>query len=239
MMSGNEVYESLKSNIIDRIKNPFYGAFIFSWLVFNWKPVLLLLFSKKSIDIVIADLSFYCDMNRQFFYPAAATLALVFFVPILSAIYSFFTSFVGHFFDSGSSLREWLNERTKIKRRNKLESFQKAHEEKIARANADMIENKAREERGKLELERVRLELADLPLLKERIDSLSVQNTKLQNEKNELLYNLKRLFSGEKPCNEHLPSGLRPGAQMQFYTDVEKMRLERESSDNQNDNTDN
>ena len=34
----------------DRLKNPLVGSFILSWLVFNWKGVLVVLFSSKSIE---------------------------------------------------------------------------------------------------------------------------------------------------------------------------------------------
>lgn len=237
MMSASEVYNSLKSNMSDRIKSPFYGAFVFSWLVFNWKPILILVFSKKSIYVVIEEVSTYSDLHRQFFYPIASTLVLVFLMPVISALYSFFSSGVGHLSDSGSGLRSWLNERAEIKRNNKRESIQKEHEEKITKVNADIAANKANEERATLESERAMREMADLPTLKSDIDRLKYDNSLLHQTNQELLFKLKRLFSGESPSNELLPAGLRPGAQMQFYTEVERIKLEREAKQIQEDNT--
>jgi hypothetical protein len=37
----------------DRLKNPFIGAFIFSWIAINWRPIATFLFSKHSIEIRI------------------------------------------------------------------------------------------------------------------------------------------------------------------------------------------
>ncbi|GAB5417909.1 MAG: hypothetical protein Crog4KO_23430 [Crocinitomicaceae bacterium] len=34
----------------DRAKNPLIGAFVLSWIIFNWKPLSILLFSNKSIE---------------------------------------------------------------------------------------------------------------------------------------------------------------------------------------------
>jgi hypothetical protein len=34
----------------ERIKNPFIGAFIFSFIAFNWKPIFIIVFASKSIQ---------------------------------------------------------------------------------------------------------------------------------------------------------------------------------------------
>lgn len=41
----NTLFDSSK----ERIKNPFIGAFVFSWIAFNWKAVFILLFSSLSV----------------------------------------------------------------------------------------------------------------------------------------------------------------------------------------------
>lgn len=45
-----EFFDSLLLTSKDRLKNPLIGAFIISWIVFNWKPLLILFFSDKSIE---------------------------------------------------------------------------------------------------------------------------------------------------------------------------------------------
>lgn len=41
----NTLFESSR----ERIKNPFIGSFIFAWMAFNWKAILIILFSDVSI----------------------------------------------------------------------------------------------------------------------------------------------------------------------------------------------
>lgn len=41
----------------DRLKNPFLSSFLFSWIVINWKPVFVVLFSKLSIEARITAVS--------------------------------------------------------------------------------------------------------------------------------------------------------------------------------------
>lgn len=43
-------FESLRSNADEKVKSPFAGAFLASWLVTNWKAVLILLLSSKEME---------------------------------------------------------------------------------------------------------------------------------------------------------------------------------------------
>lgn len=45
-----EIYLSIKKTSTDRIKSPFYGVFILTWLAFNWQPVSILLFSELKME---------------------------------------------------------------------------------------------------------------------------------------------------------------------------------------------
>nr|DAL63573.1 MAG TPA_asm: hypothetical protein [Caudoviricetes sp.] len=236
-MSASDLYSSLKSNLADRVRSPFYGSFIISWIVINWKPILVFLLSKKNIYAVINDLSAYSDARYQLYYPVAATLFLVFIMPVIAAIYSFFHSWVVHVSDSGTGFKNWLNEKSETKRNNKLEYIQKNHEERIAKADAAIAESKAKEDQARLISEMSLRDVADLPSLKDELVRLHQANTLLQKSNDDLLYKLKRLFSGEIPSSAHMPSGLRPGGQMQFHMEAEKMRLERESKNKQPDDT--
>lgn len=259
MMSASDLYSSIKSNLADRVRSPFYGSFIISWVVINWKPILIFLLSKKNIYTVINDLSAYCDVRYQLYYPVAATLFLVFIMPVIAASYSFFHSWVSNISDSGNDFKKWLNEKTVKKRNSKLEYMQKIHAGKMAEADlaidkikteaeaaiaerkaaaeAAIAESKAKEDRSRLISEMSLHDIADLPSLKDELDRLHNANALLQEANDDLLYKLKRLYSGEKPSSEHMPSGLRPGGQMQFHTEAEMMKLERESKNKQPDDT--
>lgn len=41
---------SVGAHIEERLKSPFAGAFVASWLVINWKPILIIMFSSKTIE---------------------------------------------------------------------------------------------------------------------------------------------------------------------------------------------
>ena len=45
-----ELLKSFLKTTEERIKNPFIGSFITSWILFNWKPILYLIFSSKDIE---------------------------------------------------------------------------------------------------------------------------------------------------------------------------------------------
>lgn len=45
-----EIYLSVIKTSNDRIKSPFYGVFILTWLAFNWQPISVLLFSELKIE---------------------------------------------------------------------------------------------------------------------------------------------------------------------------------------------
>lgn len=44
-----EIFSSFRRNSLERIKSPFLGAFVFSWLSFNWQLVAVLSLSKENI----------------------------------------------------------------------------------------------------------------------------------------------------------------------------------------------
>lgn len=48
----------------ERLKNPFSGAFLYSFLIFNWRPILFLIFSDASIEHKIVDINYeYCTWS--------------------------------------------------------------------------------------------------------------------------------------------------------------------------------
>ncbi|UOB18671.1 coiled-coil domain-containing protein [Abyssalbus ytuae] len=45
-----EILNTFLDTTRERIKNPFIGAFIFSFVAFNWKPIFIILFASKTIQ---------------------------------------------------------------------------------------------------------------------------------------------------------------------------------------------
>lgn len=79
-----EFLQSILKNTEDRIKNPFIGAFLTSWILFNWRPILFLIFSDKKIEQRIIYIT--KNFNDTVFYFWAPLLAAVFYIGILPYI---------------------------------------------------------------------------------------------------------------------------------------------------------
>ena len=110
-MSGffSDATNSIIDNIKQKRKSPLYGAFAFSWLAYNWKPVSIFILSKKDIYAKIQDVSAYASLHDQLIYPAIMAVIIVLLMPALHALYSYFDAIVGFIHDSSISLKEWFN----------------------------------------------------------------------------------------------------------------------------------
>ncbi|WP_392346253.1 hypothetical protein [uncultured Polaribacter sp.] len=53
-----ELIKSFFESSNERIKNPLIGTFAISWILINWKPVIILLFSKQTIQNKIKEIEF-------------------------------------------------------------------------------------------------------------------------------------------------------------------------------------
>ena len=59
----------------ERFKNPFFRAFITSWILFNWKPILYIVFEKVTAEEKINKISSdYSDACHVILYPLASSL---------------------------------------------------------------------------------------------------------------------------------------------------------------------
>lgn len=45
-----DIYTSFRQTSIERVKSPYLGAFVFSWIGFNWQMVAILFLSKKGVE---------------------------------------------------------------------------------------------------------------------------------------------------------------------------------------------
>jgi hypothetical protein len=66
----------------ERIKNPLIGTFIISWIAINWRPIIILLFSKEKvenrIDYIVAN---YSTFQTYFLIPFVIALIYVIILP--------------------------------------------------------------------------------------------------------------------------------------------------------------
>lgn len=63
-------FQSLAESFKDRLKNPFLGAFILSWIVFNWKGISVFIYSDKGIEAIINNILCHYSNGWDYFgYP--------------------------------------------------------------------------------------------------------------------------------------------------------------------------
>lgn len=83
-----EIIQSIFKSTEERIKNPFVGAFITSWLLFNWKPILFLFLSLKNIEdkIIYIETSF-SKLSFVLWYPLLSCTSYILILPYLNLIF--------------------------------------------------------------------------------------------------------------------------------------------------------
>lgn len=65
-----EIINSILDTAKERLKNPLLGSFIFSWVIFNWKPIFYIVLSENSIENKIDFISeCYSSLNNAFWFP--------------------------------------------------------------------------------------------------------------------------------------------------------------------------
>jgi hypothetical protein len=77
----------LKTNE-ERIKNPFIGAFISSWIIINWKPIFFLIFASRDIEskIIFIEKN-YSQITFILIYPALVALFYIIILPYLNILF--------------------------------------------------------------------------------------------------------------------------------------------------------
>jgi hypothetical protein len=180
---------SLRHHVDERLKSPFGGAFIVSWLAINWKLVLILLLSKKSIEERVIDATKnYVDWWNGLLLPILLAVAIALGFYLLSAFFLVIFEFYQ------------LVQRT-IKRRFDLVSWQSPKKYlDMKRALGEQIESLrslATDNLEQVEVEKKRTsEVAD-KLLKaqEELGEATSTNARLAGEKSDLLGEINELRS--------------------------------------------
>jgi hypothetical protein len=76
----NSIYDTYK----DRLKNPFFRSFLFSWIAFNWKPLSIIIVSKDSIYHRIEVIETCYDPNwYNLIIPLAIAIAYILVLPYI------------------------------------------------------------------------------------------------------------------------------------------------------------
>jgi len=85
-----ELFASVKKTSTERISNPFYGVFIFTWLAFNWEAVAILLFSDLHMQERVRFINSAYPL--MYIYPFISSVVLTFILPWCTEKITFFQS---------------------------------------------------------------------------------------------------------------------------------------------------
>tara|TARA_R110002050_G_scaffold114933_1_gene230853 strand:- start:445 stop:1278 length:834 start_codon:yes stop_codon:yes gene_type:complete len=85
MKKITEFLETLFSTANQRIKSPFFGSFIFSWIIINWKPIFYFLFSDDKISLKIKNIeTSYEFFQNSILYPLILSFLYVVVFPYIN-----------------------------------------------------------------------------------------------------------------------------------------------------------
>lgn len=85
-----EIYLSVKKTSTDRIKSPFYGVFILTWIAFNWQPIAIVLFSKLTMENRIGFINAIYPF--QLWWPLGVSAVLAYALPFINEKFTYFQS---------------------------------------------------------------------------------------------------------------------------------------------------
>lgn len=144
--------ETFFSNIRQRIKSPFFGSFIFSWIIINWKPISYFIYSKdKMLHKIIVIESSYENLGNALWRPLFLSLFYVIISPYVNQVINKLIS---------TAAKNKRNEEHKIK----MDQIDNAHELAIKEK----------------ELENILSGNRDISQLNEKIQSLNQENLNLK-----------------------------------------------------------
>lgn len=182
--------------MVERVKSPIVGTFIFVWLFYNWKVILILLFSKVDVENKINIISGYITA-KSFYCPFLIAVLYCVAIPIVTLCIDFLLRKPS---EAAIELR--------YKKINK-EYIEKEKAEKL-RANADIAYERQKTGAEKA-IQEMRLKINESKqkegaLTKER-DEAMLKNSELEmelNDSEELVFRLKKELAKEKDKSDSL-----------------------------------
>ncbi|EIM8482249.1 hypothetical protein [Serratia marcescens] len=87
-----DIFSAFKQSSIERIKNPFVGAFVFSWLGFNWQILAIILFSEKDVIERIEYIKKHYDVGDFILAPLLTTVLICVLLPLANKVFTKYQS---------------------------------------------------------------------------------------------------------------------------------------------------
>lgn len=85
-----EIYLSVNKTSGDRIKSPFYGVYVFTWLAFNWESVAIFIFSDMKMENRVSFIN--SSYPFSFIVPLIISVSLTILLPFINEKFSYLQS---------------------------------------------------------------------------------------------------------------------------------------------------
>lgn len=81
-----DIFSAFRQTSLERIKSPFLGAFIFSWIAFNWQAILILIFSDRPIEKRLVSVNESYDIGSFLLGPICTSILISFLLPQINKL---------------------------------------------------------------------------------------------------------------------------------------------------------
>jgi chromosome segregation ATPase len=81
-----DIIDSFRQSSLERVKSPFLGAFVFSWIAFNWQPHIILVFSENKIEKRLGVINDHYDIGSFLLGPICTAMLITFLLPQINKI---------------------------------------------------------------------------------------------------------------------------------------------------------
>lgn len=159
----DEIKKSASSIFEERLSSPFFGSFIFSWLLWNWQIVYLTLFVSQEYIKPLTKIDYILKNNSNFLYllvgPFLSAIVLITLVPFLTnrlfKVYLYF-------------------EKERIKSKEDLNLARRITIEEAAQIRNEMLEKDTKNQ------QQITAKVSEVTLLKEQVELLNQEKIKFK-----------------------------------------------------------
>lgn len=81
-----DIIASFRQTSLERVKSPFLGAFVFSWVAFNWPMLAILFFSKQEIENRIDYINSNFEIGSYLLAPICTSALIAFLLPQINKL---------------------------------------------------------------------------------------------------------------------------------------------------------
>lgn len=186
-----EFIQGLFETSSERIKNPFIGSYITAFLVYNWRPVFLLLFSEATIEDKIVVINHeYCPKGA-ILWPLGIAIFYILILPYINLLFDYILSF--------SNAKKDERKRVSILNNLKHKKAEAKYEREIADERAGTSEvSELKDQIERLNTENEKLSKLNKESFDRYNESNNINENNIKDLKNSLLESEKRVDNLEK-----------------------------------------